>query len=231
MWILDKHRISFGWGLMLFGLFSTLLCVSGETHTSSPSGSGLIQDLRAALGDLAGVGRTYLGGLFGEQTVLSVQKAFSNVFKVVAENVASGLNVILQYISHLFETAGINVKIPAHVTPSGVVFVVQWILVAILTYWIISLTFQLVASTLKRALWLFKISVALFFFVLILRDYSVGTETMAIRLTVLVLVCVLLGVGSSGGSSAADKTADLEEQVRILERRLREMERWRRIDE
>ncbi|KAJ0033454.1 hypothetical protein NQD34_000561 [Periophthalmus magnuspinnatus] len=231
MWIFDKHRLAFGWVLMLFGLFSSLLCVSGETHTFSPSGSGWIQDLRAALGDLAGEGRNYLGKLAGEQTVLSVQKAFSKVFKVVAENVASGLNVILQYISNLFETAGVNVTIPARVTPSGVVFVVQWILVALLTYWIISLTLQLVSSTLKRAFWLFKISVALLFFVLILRDYSVGTETMAIRLTVLVLVCVLLGVGSSGGSSAADKTADLEDQVRILERRLREMERWRRIDE
>lgn len=123
------------------------------------------------------------------------------------------------------------VTIPAHVTPTGVIFVVQWILVALLTYWIISLTFQLVASTLRRALWLLKVSVAVFFFVLILRDYSVGTETMAIRLTVLVLVCVLLGVGSSGGSGASDKTADLEEQVRILERRLREMERWTRTDE
>lgn len=215
---------------MLIGLCSTLLSVSGQTQSSSGSG-GVIHDLRAALGDLAGEGRTYLGRLAGEQTVLSVQKAFSNVFKVIVENVASGLNVILQYISHLFETAGINVRIPARVTPSGVVFVVQWILVAVLTYWIISLTFQLIYSTLRRALWLLKISVAVFFFVLILRDYSVGTETMAIRLTVLVLVCVLLGVGSTAGSSAADKTADLEEQVRILERRLRDMERWSKTDE
>lgn len=221
---------SFGWVLTLLGLCSSLLCASGQTQ-SSPSGSGVIQDLRAALGDLAGEGRTYLGRLAGEQTLLSVQKAFSNVFKVITENVANGLNVVLLYISHLLETAGVNVTIPARVTPSGVVFVAQWILVAVLTYWIISLTFQLISSTLRRAFWLLKITVALFFFVLILRDYGVGTETMAVRLAVLVLVCVLLGVGSSAGSSAADKTADLEEQVRILERRLREMERWQRTDE
>lgn len=222
---------SSSWALLLVGLCSSaLLSVSGETQSSS-SGSGVIHDLRAALGDLAGEGRSYLGRLAGEQTLVSVQKAFSNVFKVIAENVASGLNVILQYISHLFESAGINVTIPARVTPSGVVFVVQWILVAVLTYWIISLTFQLISSTLRRALWLLKVAVALFFFVLILRDYSVGTETMAVRLTVLVLVCVLLGVGSTAASVAEDKTADLEEQVRILERRLREMERWRRTEE
>ncbi|XP_072319147.1 voltage-gated monoatomic cation channel TMEM109-like [Eucyclogobius newberryi] len=234
MWISDRRRPSSGrWLLVLAGLCSTMLCVSAESHTSSSSsGSGsMIQDLRAALGDLAGEGRAYLGRLAGEQTLLSVQKAFSKVFKVVAENVAGGLNVILQYISHLFETAGINVTVPARVTPSGVIFVAQWILVALLTYWIISLTFQLVASTLRRALWLLKIGVALFFFVLILRDYGVGTETMAVRLSVLVLVCVLLGVGSAGWSGATDKTGDLEEQVRVLERRLREMERWRKTDE
>lgn len=226
-----KHTRSFGWSFMLMGLCSTLLSVSGEIQTSSSGSGGVIHDLRAALGDLAGEGRTYLGRLAGEQTVLSVQKAFSNVFKVIVENVASGLNVILQYISHLFETAGINVTIPARVTPSGVIFVGQWILIAILTYWIISLTFQLIWSTLRRALWLLKISVALLFFVLILRDYGVGTETMAVRLAVLVLVCVLLGVGSSAGSSPDHKTAHLEEQVRILEKRLREMERWTRTDE
>lgn len=217
--------------LVLLGLCSALVSVSGQTQTSSSGSGGVIHDLRAALGDLAGEGRSYLGRLAGEQTVVSVQKAFSNVFKVVVENVANGLNVILQYISQLFESAGINVTVPARVTPSGVVFVVQWILVALLTYWIITLTFQLISSTLRRALWLLKVVVALFFFVLILRDYSVGTETMAVRLMVLVLVCVLLGVGSTAASGADEKTADLEEQVRILERRLREMERWRRTDE
>lgn len=222
---------SSSWALLLVGLCSALLSVSGQTQSSSSGSGGVIHDLRAALGDLAGEGRSYLGRLAGEQTLLSVQKAFSNVFKVMAENVASGLNVILQYISHLLESAGINVTIPARVTPSGVVFVAQWILVAILTYWIISLTFQLISSTLRRALWLLKVAVALFFFVLILRDYTVGTETMAVRLTVLVLVCVLLGVGSTAAAGAEDKTADLEEQVRILERRLREMERWRRTEE
>ncbi|CAL1602360.1 unnamed protein product [Knipowitschia caucasica] len=228
MWLFGGPRPSLVCVLMMV----SLVCVMAQTHASPGSGSGVIHDLRAALGDLAGEGRSYLGKLAGEQTLISVQKAFANVFKVIAENVASGLNVVLQYVSHLFKTAGVNVTLPARVTPSGVIFVVQWVLVALLTYWIISLTFQLVASTLRRALWLLKVCVALFFFVLILRDHSVGTESMAIRLSVLVLVCVLFGVGATGGSAgAADKTADLEEQVKILERRLKDMERWRKIDE
>lgn len=34
----------------------------------------MIKDLRAALANLAGEGRSYLDGLAGEQTVVSVQK-------------------------------------------------------------------------------------------------------------------------------------------------------------
>lgn len=56
----------------LLALSATLLCVSGEDLSGSRS--GLIHQLQAALADLAGEGRTYLGRLAGNQTVLSVQK-------------------------------------------------------------------------------------------------------------------------------------------------------------
>lgn len=117
------------------------------------------------------------------------------------------------------------------VTPGGLIFVTQWVLVALIGYWLLSLAFRLVASTLRRALWLLKVGVALACFGFILSDHSVDTETMAIRLAFLVMVCVLLGVGTSGGSNVADKTFQLEEHVRVLERRLREVERWRRREE
>ena len=56
----------------LFALGATLLCVSGEDLSGGRS--GLIHELQAALADLGGQGRTYLGRLAGDQTVLSVQK-------------------------------------------------------------------------------------------------------------------------------------------------------------
>lgn len=128
---------------------------------------------------------------------------------------------------YLVSTAGVPIN---KVTPEGLIFVTQWVIVALIGYWLLSLAFQLVASTLRRALWLLKVSIALACFGLILSDRSVDTETMAIRLAILVLVCVLFGIGTRG-SNVADKTTHLEEQVRILERRLREMERWRRTEE
>lgn len=57
-------------GLCLVG--TLLLCVSAEKVFESRS--GLIHELQAALADLTAEGRTYLGRLAGEQTVLSVQK-------------------------------------------------------------------------------------------------------------------------------------------------------------
>ncbi|XP_037619412.1 transmembrane protein 109 isoform X2 [Sebastes umbrosus] len=192
----------------------------------------MLQDLRTALSELAGEGRSYLGRMAGEQTLLSVQKAFSQVLGVVAGSVSVGLNVLLQYVSHFLQAAGIQGGFPiSKVTPEGLIFVAQWVLVALIGYWLISFVFRLVASTLKRALWLLKLGVALVCFGFILSDHSVGTDTMVIRLAVLVCVCVLLGVGTGRGSNPADQTAHLEEQVKVLERRLREMERWRRTEE
>ena len=118
----------------------------------------------------------------------------------------------------LFFTVGFPVR---KVTPEGLIFVGQWVLVSLICYWLISFALRLVAATLRRALWLLKLGVAFACFGLILSDYRVGTETMAIRLAVLVCVCVILGVGTSSGSIVADKTARLEEQVKILERRLK----------
>lgn len=111
------------------------------------------------------------------------------------------------------------------VTPQGVIFVTQWVLVALLTYWILSLVFRVVTYTLRQALWLLKLCAALACFGFILSDRNVPAETMAFRIGGLVLVCVMLGVGPSRDTNLSDKTSQLEKQVRILERRLREMER------
>ncbi|KAM7393488.1 hypothetical protein PAMP_020354 [Pampus punctatissimus] len=213
----------------LYTVSALFLSVSEEKVVESRS--GMIHELREVLADLAGEGRTYLGKLAGEQTVLSVKKAFSQVLGVIAGSLASGLNVLLQYVTHFLQAAGIQVVFPVKVTPEGLIFVTQWVLMALICYCLISLAFRLVASTLRRALWLLKVGVALACFGLILSDHSVGTETMAVRLAVLVCICVLLDVGTVRGSYAVDRTAHLTEQVKILDRRLREMERWRRTEE
>lgn len=184
-------------------------------------------------------------------------QAFSLVLGSVAENVAAGLNVLLQHVSHFLQTAGIRgrsrpcvrpsmhasihpslicyltylvstVGIPIReVTPEGLVFVTQWVLAGVIGYWTLSLVFHVVTNTLRQAMWLLKVGVALACFGYILSDRSADPETIAIQMGVLVLFCFLLGVGTSGGTNVTDKASQLEEQVRILESRLRDMERWR----
>ncbi|XP_028999778.1 transmembrane protein 109 isoform X1 [Betta splendens] len=144
---------------------------------------------------------------------------------------AAVLNLLLQYVSQLLQAAGVQVVLPLNrVTPEGLTFVLQWVLAALVGYWLLSLLLRLLASALRRTLWLLKVGLALVGFGLILSDPGVGTETMAARLAVLVCVCVLLGVGPSRGPDVAEKTARLEQQVRILEKRLREMERRRKTN-
>lgn len=126
----------------------------------------------------------------------------------------------------------LTVNFPVNkVTPQGVIFVTQWAVLALIGYWLLSLTYHLFASILRRTLWLLKVSVALTCFGFILSNQNLDTETRATWLAVLLLVCVLLGVGSFRGSSVADKTSHLVEQVKILERRLKEIEKWRRTEE
>lgn len=57
---------------VLWVLSALFLSVSGDKM--SESRSGIIQDLRVAVAELAGEGRSYLGSVIGEQTVLTVQK-------------------------------------------------------------------------------------------------------------------------------------------------------------
>uniref|UniRef100_G3PV17 Transmembrane protein 109 n=1 Tax=Gasterosteus aculeatus aculeatus TaxID=481459 RepID=G3PV17_GASAC len=197
-------------------LAAALLSVSGEKDSESRYGS-----VREAVAELA-----------GEQTVRSVHKAFSQVLAAVAGGLSAGLNVLCLNASRLLQAAGVHATLPiSEATPDGVVFVAQWLLVTFIGYWLISLVFRCVASALRRALWLLKVGVAVVCFGFILSDRSAGSDAMAVRLAVLVCVCVLLGVGTLGSPDVAGQTARLEKQVKVLETRLREMERRRRTQE
>ncbi|KAM8842810.1 voltage-gated monoatomic cation channel TMEM109 [Synchiropus picturatus] len=205
-------------------LAALLVSVSGEKVTETRP--KMMEDLSSVFTQLAGEGRALLGRLAGEQTVVSVQKAFSQVIGVVAGSLAAGLNVLIQYVAQFLRAAGFPADLPvSRVTPEGLVFVAQWVILAVIAYWLFSLTIRLIMSTLRRTLWLLKLVLALACFAFILSDHSVGSETIALRLAGLVLVCVLLGVGSAGSTSATRKAAHLENQVKTLEKRVREMEK------
>ncbi|XP_064783444.1 uncharacterized protein LOC135507750 isoform X1 [Oncorhynchus masou masou] len=214
-------------------LSTVVVSCSGENSRFEKSfnySPGMMQVLRETLTDLSEEAHSYLVHLLGARSVENAQKnpqlfyqCFFQVVKYLAEAAASGANVVMKYLSQFLVAAGVDVEMPVNsITPDAVVYIGQWLLLALIGYWLLSLAFRLVASTLRRFLWLLKLGVVLGLFCLILSDSSAGTETTALRLAGLVSVCVLLGIGHSG--TGGDNTY-LEDQLRVLERRVREMER------
>lgn len=99
----------------------------------------------------------------------------------------------------------------------------QWALLAVLGYWLLSLAAGLLAGVVRRTLFLLKVAFAIAAFGLIVSDGGASAETTAMRLAGLVCACVLLGIGPS--PFRGDTNAHLEQQVKVLERRLREVEK------
>lgn len=116
---------------------------------------------------------------------------------------------------------------PDFVTAQGLIFVVQWVLVALLGYSLLSLTFRLLVAALRRVLWVLKVCGALACFAHLLRDPNLSVEARAVQIGILLLVCILLGVGATRGPDVAEKTQQLEEQLRKLQERLENIEDWR----
>ncbi|KAK7161504.1 hypothetical protein R3I94_004250 [Phoxinus phoxinus] len=142
--------------------------------------------------------------------------------KWLSNAVASALNTVIQYVPEILESAGIDAKLPFQkVTPEEVIFVTQWALLAIVAYMIISFILRLVVGAVRQALWLLKVTFAIGMFGLILSDTGASAETTAMRLAGLVCVCVLLGIGATSTKS----DTHLENKIKMLERRLREMEK------
>ncbi|XP_062334423.1 voltage-gated monoatomic cation channel TMEM109 [Osmerus eperlanus] len=219
--------------LRVFCFFCCFLFMFTSGHSTFEKSSMYSErtgGLWETLTDLSEEAHSYVVHLVGARTLKAVQKSLSQVVWTVAGGLASALTVTSQYLTQLLRAAGVEVDLHLdHITPESVVNIGQWVLLALIGYWLLSMALRLVASTLRRVLWLLKLSAVLGLFGLILSDSDAETQTTALRLAGLGCLCILLGIGQPGAGSAV-KTAHLEEQVRALERRVREMER-RRIEE
>ncbi|XP_076830137.1 voltage-gated monoatomic cation channel TMEM109 [Brachyhypopomus gauderio] len=196
---------------------------------NQPTASTMWQTVRATVTSLSDDAHGYLVSLCGKQAVDTSIKTVRNAVKVASEAMANALNVAGVYIAEVLAAAGIDAKLPVkRVTPEGVVFVTQWALLVVVGYWILSLAVSLVAGVVRSTLWLFKITFAVAMFGLILSDTGASAETTAMRLGVLVFACVLFGIGPSSFRFRKDATTNIEAKVKVLESRLREMEKRRK---
>lgn len=194
------------------------LCHSLEwDKPSSP-----LQNVRSIFTSLSEEAHSYLVSAVGEKRVNLCLKFLQSGVKWLSDAVASVFNTVIQYVTEILESAGIDAKLPfPKVTPEGVIFVTQWALLAVVAYWIISFILRLVVGAVRQALWLLKVTFAVGMFGLILSDTGASAETTAMRLAGLACVCVLLGIGAT----SAKPDMHLENKIKMLERRLREMEK------
>lgn len=116
---------------------------------------------------------------------------------------------------------------PDVVTAPGLIFVVQWVLVALLGYFLLSLAFRLLAAIMHRAWWLLKVVAALACFAHLLREPDLSPEARAVQIGFLLLACLFFGVGTTRGPNVLEKTHQLENQLHKLHERLEKIEDWR----
>ncbi|XP_033830135.1 uncharacterized protein LOC117377753 isoform X2 [Periophthalmus magnuspinnatus] len=162
----------------------------------------------------------YVESLVGTSVVRSVIEFLETVIRFLAEGAASGLNVIVVYVTEILRVTGFDATLPP-VTPEAVTAVAQWGLLTLIGYWILAIVLRLLIGVVRQVFWIIKTVLALWFFGLIVLDKTATADTTAVRLTGLVLVCVLLTLLTSG----SEKTSAVEQRISSLEGRLKAVEK------
>ncbi|XP_041750727.1 uncharacterized protein LOC121579856 isoform X2 [Coregonus clupeaformis] len=164
----------------------------------------------------------YVESVVGTNVIESTAEFFEMLSRFLAEGAASGLNIIVVYVTDILRVTGVDVHLPfPHFTAEGVASVGQWALLALIGYWVLSIVLRLLVGVVRRVFWMLKMGTALWLFGLIVSDAKAGSDTTAVRLASLVLGCALLGLAGSG----SEKTVQVEDRMSILEGRVKVVER------
>ncbi|TSK22548.1 hypothetical protein Baya_1906 [Bagarius yarrelli] len=223
--VLYKERQNFN-NYMFFVTLAFILSTLTRQNVGavSETASTMWQSAHSAVRSLGDDAHSYLVSLLGKHSVDTLYTTIEDAIKVTSEASAHALNVVAAYITDFLGDSGTNVKLPVkHFTAEGVVFVTRWALLALLGYWLLYLALGFVAGFLRRTLFLLKVIFVIVTFGLIVSDGGASPETTATRLAGLVFTCILLGIGPS--FFRGDANSHLEQKVKLLEKRLREMEK------
>lgn len=102
-------------------------------------------------------------------------------------------------------------------TPGGVAAIAQWSVVALISYWLLTIILRLLNWVLNWVFLVVKTVLVLSLFGLIATDETASTDTTAVRVFGLVLGCVFWNFGSV-------KTSSVESRLSFLEARLKAVE-------
>ncbi|XP_071313621.1 voltage-gated monoatomic cation channel TMEM109-like isoform X1 [Trachinotus anak] len=190
-------------------------CQEVQRYAESVLGTGVVRSAAESA-------VLFLESLLGQENVYTVAMFLEMVIRFLAEGAASGLNVIAVYVTEILKVTGFDVALTLpRFTPEGVTAVAQWGLVALIGYWVLTIVLRLLIAVLRRVFWVVKTVLALWLFGLMVTDKTASTDTTAVRVAGLVLVCVLLTLLTS----ASEKSCVVENRLSSLEGRLKAVEK------
>ncbi|XP_022607358.1 transmembrane protein 109-like isoform X2 [Seriola dumerili] len=207
--------------VLVLGL--TMGWAGAEAEQAKPTGeSPPAVTLRTVIVGTCQEVQRYAESVLGTGVVRSAAEFLEMVIRFLAEGAASGLNVIAVYVTEILKVTGFDAALTLpRFTPEGVTAVAQWGLVALIGYWVLTIVFRLLIAVVRRVFWIVKTVLALWLFGLMVTDKTASTDTTAVRLAGLVLVCVLLTLLTS----ASEKSGVVENRLSSLEGRLKAVEK------
>lgn len=125
-------------------------------------------------------------------------------------------------IVFLFSDSPDPVSIP-HFTPEGMAFAVKWMLLVVISYYLLCAVLRLTVALFRRGFWMLKVTVFIWFFTRIISDPKASSETMVARMFLLVMFAAVWSI-ATGGKSGTDLTS-LESRLTSLEGRVAMMEK------
>ncbi|XP_053487655.1 transmembrane protein 109 [Ictalurus furcatus] len=176
------------------------------------------------LTDVAESLRLRVDSVVGAHTTEKCLMVLDMALHFVAEGAAGGLNVITVYVAEILRATGVGdpVSIP-HFTPEGMAVAAKWMLLALISYWLLCAVLRLTVALLRRGFWMLKIIVLVFFFSRIISDPKASSEITLMRLFLLVMFTAVWSV-ATGRKSGTDLTslesrlARLEDKVAVMEK-------------
>ncbi|XP_026796245.1 uncharacterized protein si:dkey-74k8.3 [Pangasianodon hypophthalmus] len=176
------------------------------------------------LTDVAENLRLHVDSVVGAHTTKKCLTFLDMALQFVAEGAAGGLNVIAVYVAEILRATGVGDPgyIP-HFSPEGMAFAAKWLLLAMISYWLLCAVLRLSVALLRRGFWMLKVIVVMWIFSRIVSDPKASSDTMIARLFMLVLFAAVWSVATGGKSrtdlsSLESRLANLETRVAVMEK-------------
>ncbi|KAG7328943.1 hypothetical protein KOW79_007117 [Hemibagrus wyckioides] len=168
--------------------------------------------------------RLHVDSIIGEHTTTKCLLFLDMALQFVAEGAAGGLNVIAVYVAEILRATGVGdpVSIP-HFTPEGMAVAAKWILLVVISYWLLCAVLRLAVTLLRRGFWMLKIIVVVVIFSRIISDPKASSETTVARLFLLVMCTAAWSVATA--MKCGPDLTGLESRMTSLEARVAAMEK------